>query len=202
MTLTRRLARDAGLFVGPSSGAALAGVSRSRAARRAASSSRSFPTAATATCRKAVHVTGAPARAPRRRCRSPTRVRDAIRAHAACVVSVRVLRRPARIRGRGHRGRAALRQRRRRAIAERRFLLSAADYRGAEARADATGRALLGFYHSHPDHPAEPSAFDLAHAWPNLSYVILSVRDGRPRRHEVLAARRRSLAIRRRDSGS
>ena len=63
---------------------------------------------------------------------------------------------------------------------ERRFLLSAADYRVAEARADATGRALLGFYHSHPDHPAEPSAFDLAHAWPNLSYVILSVRDGVP----------------------
>jgi proteasome lid subunit RPN8/RPN11 len=63
---------------------------------------------------------------------------------------------------------------------ERRFLLSAADYRAAETRADATGRALLGFYHSHPDHPAEPSDFDLAHAWPNLSYVILSIRDGRP----------------------
>ena len=63
---------------------------------------------------------------------------------------------------------------------ERRFLLNAADYRAAEAHADATGRELLGFYHSHPDHPAEPSAFDLAHAWPNLSYVILSVRDGRP----------------------
>jgi len=63
---------------------------------------------------------------------------------------------------------------------ERRFLLSAADYRVAEARADATGRALLGFYHSHPDHPAEPSDFDLAHAWPNMSYVILSVRDGLP----------------------
>jgi proteasome lid subunit RPN8/RPN11 len=63
---------------------------------------------------------------------------------------------------------------------DRRFLVSAADYRAAESRADRTGRALLGFYHSHPDHPAEPSAFDLAHAWPNLSYVILSVRDGRP----------------------
>lgn len=63
---------------------------------------------------------------------------------------------------------------------ERRFLLSAADYRRAEAQADAQGCELLGFYHSHPDHPAEPSAFDLAHAWPNLSYLILSVRDGRP----------------------
>jgi proteasome lid subunit RPN8/RPN11 len=63
---------------------------------------------------------------------------------------------------------------------DRRFLLSAADYRRAEAIADETGRQLLGFYHSHPDHPAEPSAFDLAHAWPNLSYVIVSVRAGRP----------------------
>lgn len=63
---------------------------------------------------------------------------------------------------------------------ERRFLVSADDYRQAERRADDTGRALLGFYHSHPDHSAEPSSFDLAHAWPNLCYVIVSVRDGRP----------------------
>ena len=42
------------------------------------------------------------------------------------------------------------------------------------------GRELVGFYHSHPDHPAEPSAFDLEHAWPNLSYVIVSVRTAAP----------------------
>ena len=48
--------------------------------------------------------------------------------------------------------------------------------RGAQPSAD---RELVGFYHSHPDHPAVPSAFDLEHAWPNLSYVIVSVRDGR-----------------------
>ena len=63
---------------------------------------------------------------------------------------------------------------------ERRFLLSAEDYRTAEARADVTGRELVGFYHSHPDHPAEPSTFDLEHAWPNLSYIIVSVRNGFP----------------------
>jgi cysteine synthase B len=61
----------------------------------------------------------------------------------------------------------------------RRFLVSADDYRQAEARAADTGRELVGFYHSHPDHPAVPSAFDLAHAWPNLSYAIVSVRAGR-----------------------
>jgi len=63
---------------------------------------------------------------------------------------------------------------------ERRFLVSPSAYRLAEAHADATGRRLLGFYHSHPDHPAVPSQFDLDHAWPNLSYVIVSVRNGHP----------------------
>jgi proteasome lid subunit RPN8/RPN11 len=36
----------------------------------------------------------------------------------------------------------------------------------------------LGFYHSHPDHPARPSQYDLDHAWPVFSYVIVSVREG------------------------
>ena len=42
------------------------------------------------------------------------------------------------------------------------------------------GAELLGFYHSHPDHPAEPSQYDLDHAWPVFSYVIVSVRAGKP----------------------
>ena len=43
------------------------------------------------------------------------------------------------------------------------------------------GREILGFYHSHPDHPARPSHFDEAHAtWPGYSYVILSIVDGNP----------------------
>jgi proteasome lid subunit RPN8/RPN11 len=58
---------------------------------------------------------------------------------------------------------------------ERRFLLSAGDYRRGAERARPPGRARRGVYH-----PAEPSAFDLAHAWPNVSYVIVSVRDGLP----------------------
>ena len=63
----------------------------------------------------------------------------------------------------------------------RRFLVRPSDYRAAEARAGQTGRELLGFYHSHPDHPAQPSQYDLDHAWPSFSYVIVSVRDGQPR---------------------
>ncbi|HUE88710.1 MAG TPA: M67 family metallopeptidase [Vicinamibacterales bacterium] len=62
----------------------------------------------------------------------------------------------------------------------RRFLVRPHDYRAAEARASAAGGGLLGFYHSHPDHPAEPSQFDLEHAWPSFSYVIVSVRSGEP----------------------
>jgi proteasome lid subunit RPN8/RPN11 len=38
----------------------------------------------------------------------------------------------------------------------------------------------VGFYHSHPDHPARWSATDLAEAhWTGCSYVITSVEEGR-----------------------
>jgi proteasome lid subunit RPN8/RPN11 len=38
---------------------------------------------------------------------------------------------------------------------------------------------VMGYYHSHPDHPAEPSAFDSEHAWPWYSYIIVRVDRGR-----------------------
>ena len=60
----------------------------------------------------------------------------------------------------------------------RRFLVRPQDYRAAERRATERGLQLLGFYHSHPDHPARPSQYDLDHAWPVFSYVIVSVREG------------------------
>ncbi|MCI0408068.1 MAG: M67 family metallopeptidase [Acidobacteria bacterium] len=62
----------------------------------------------------------------------------------------------------------------------RRFLITPADYRRAEAEAGTRSIALVGFYHSHPDHPARPSAYDLEHAWPFFSYVIVSVKEGIP----------------------
>jgi proteasome lid subunit RPN8/RPN11 len=62
---------------------------------------------------------------------------------------------------------------------QRRFVVTAADFVRAEAAAAASGLDLIGFYHSHPDHPAVPSQFDLDHAWPNLSYPIISVCEGR-----------------------
>ena len=39
---------------------------------------------------------------------------------------------------------------------------------------------MVGFYHSHPDHPALPSPFDEEHAWPWYSYLVLAVDHGTP----------------------
>jgi proteasome lid subunit RPN8/RPN11 len=63
----------------------------------------------------------------------------------------------------------------------RRFLVRPSDYRLAEQRAIELRGELLGFYHSHPDHPARPSQFDLDHAWPTFAYVIVSVMAGAAR---------------------
>jgi proteasome lid subunit RPN8/RPN11 len=60
----------------------------------------------------------------------------------------------------------------------RRFSIRPQDYLAVERHARDANLELLGFYHSHPDHPARPSAHDLANAWPNLHYVILSVVQG------------------------
>ncbi len=58
---------------------------------------------------------------------------------------------------------------------ERRFRIRPEDFQRAERRAEQQQLKLLGFYHSHPNHAAHPSAYDLEHAWPNLIYVILSI---------------------------
>jgi len=60
-----------------------------------------------------------------------------------------------------------------------RFFISADDYRQAEARATGSGQTVLGFYYSHADRPATPTHADAEQVWPDLSYVILSIRDGR-----------------------
>jgi proteasome lid subunit RPN8/RPN11 len=64
--------------------------------------------------------------------------------------------------------------------ARRRFRIGPDDYRLAEARARERAGTLAGFYHSHPDHPARPSQHDLEQAWPNLTYIIVAVKEGTP----------------------
>ena len=58
---------------------------------------------------------------------------------------------------------------------QRRFLITPSQYRDAERIAVEKGQTLLGFYHSHPDRRAIPSAFDTDHALPWFLYVIVSV---------------------------
>jgi proteasome lid subunit RPN8/RPN11 len=59
-----------------------------------------------------------------------------------------------------------------------RSLITPAEYLRGERHARSLGLDIVGNYHSHPDHPAVPSQFDLDHAWPTWSYIIVSVRDG------------------------
>lgn len=59
-----------------------------------------------------------------------------------------------------------------------RYLLSPQDYLQGEELAESLGFTVLGVFHSHPDHPDQPSEFDRQWAWPNLSYLITSVQQG------------------------
>ena len=60
-----------------------------------------------------------------------------------------------------------------------RFLITPEDMLNAEKIARAAGLEIIGFYHSHPDHPSAPSGYDKDHALPFYSYVIVSVDDGK-----------------------
>ena len=59
-----------------------------------------------------------------------------------------------------------------------RYQLSPQDYLMGEDLADRMGLDVLGVFHSHPDHPNQPSEFDRQWAWPNFSYLITSVVQG------------------------
>lgn len=59
-----------------------------------------------------------------------------------------------------------------------RFLITPEDLMRGELLARKHQLAVVGFYHSHPDHPAVPSAYDLEHAWPVYSYLIVAVAKG------------------------
>ena len=61
---------------------------------------------------------------------------------------------------------------------EDRFLLDPSDINEAEKLARQKSMDVLGFYHSHPDHPAMPSSTDLEDAWEGYYYLIASVNHG------------------------
>jgi proteasome lid subunit RPN8/RPN11 len=62
-----------------------------------------------------------------------------------------------------------------------RYLIAPDDLRRLEGEVRAKGLEIVGYYHSHPDHPAAPSAYDTAHAWPWYSYLIVRIEQGQPR---------------------
>ena len=60
-----------------------------------------------------------------------------------------------------------------------RFLLTPQDMLRGEAEAGRRGLEVIGVFHSHPDHPAQPSGFDRDWALPWYSYIITSVEKGK-----------------------
>ena len=56
-----------------------------------------------------------------------------------------------------------------------RYLIAPDDLRRLEREVREAGQEIVGYYHSHPDHPARPSAFDAEHAWPWYSYLIVRI---------------------------
>lgn len=59
-----------------------------------------------------------------------------------------------------------------------RFLIRPEELMRGERYAETKGLEVVGFYHSHPDHPAVPSQYDLDHAWPTFSYIVVSISGG------------------------
>jgi len=60
-----------------------------------------------------------------------------------------------------------------------RFLIRPEELMRGEKYARENGFEVVGFYHSHPDDRAVPSQYDLEHAWPTYSYIVLAVEKGR-----------------------
>ena len=61
------------------------------------------------------------------------------------------------------------------------YLIAPDDLRRLEREVRGGGLEIVGYYHSQPDHPAVPSAYDTAHAWPWYSYLIVRIEQGQPR---------------------
>ena len=59
-----------------------------------------------------------------------------------------------------------------------RFLIEPVEFMRGERYAREHDLEVVGFYHSHPDSPAVPSQYDLEHAWPTYSYIIVSTSAG------------------------
>ena len=59
-----------------------------------------------------------------------------------------------------------------------RYEIDPRDHIRIQREADADGQDIVGYYHSHPDHPAQASRFDAERAWSGYVYLIVSVANG------------------------
>ena len=59
-----------------------------------------------------------------------------------------------------------------------RYALDPLEQLRVQKDAEARGLEIIGFAHSHPDHPPIPSRFDAEHAWSFYSYLVASVQKG------------------------
>ena len=63
---------------------------------------------------------------------------------------------------------------------ETRYLITPEQSKRADDYARRQGLGVIGYYHSHPDHPAAPSGYDLDHScWPGESYIIVAIEKGK-----------------------
>jgi proteasome lid subunit RPN8/RPN11 len=63
----------------------------------------------------------------------------------------------------------------------RRYRIDTDDIIQAEEEARQSNLDVIGVYHSHPDAAVDPSQFDLENAWPNFTYIVISLERGEPR---------------------
>jgi proteasome lid subunit RPN8/RPN11 len=82
---------------------------------------------------------------------------------------------------RGGRGRVTETRRARNTVVDRahdRYEIDPLDLIRIEREADASGLEIVGYYHSHPDHPAQASATDAGRSWAGPVYLIVAVHQG------------------------
>jgi proteasome lid subunit RPN8/RPN11 len=60
-----------------------------------------------------------------------------------------------------------------------RYLISPEDIARADRDGAKRGLDIIGFFHSHPDHPSRPSETDREYAWPVIAFLITTVRQGK-----------------------
>lgn len=61
-----------------------------------------------------------------------------------------------------------------------RYVIERKEFEKVDKEAVKKGLQIIGVYHSHPDHPAIPSAYDTEHACSWFSYIIVAVENGVP----------------------